>query len=79
MGGGDQWPAIHEKILAADILILSTPSWMGHPCSVAQQVMERLDAAWPKLMTKAGPLRTVRSLLSPLSAMKTGHTRRSLT
>ncbi|MEG9250044.1 NAD(P)H-dependent oxidoreductase [Arthrobacter sp. Soc17.1.1.1] len=44
MGGGDQWPIIREKILAADILILSTPIWMGHPCSVAQQVMERLDA-----------------------------------
>ena len=44
MGNGDEWPAIHEKILAADILVLSTPIWMGHPCSVAQQVMERLDA-----------------------------------
>lgn len=44
MGNGDAWPAIHEKILAADILVLSTPIWMGHPCSVAQQVMERLDA-----------------------------------
>jgi multimeric flavodoxin WrbA len=44
MGNGDQWPTIRERILAADILILSTPIWMGHPCSVAQQVMERLDA-----------------------------------
>lgn len=44
MGDGDQWPIIREKILAADILILSTPIWMGHPCSVAQQVLERLDA-----------------------------------
>ncbi|MEG9249991.1 NAD(P)H-dependent oxidoreductase [Arthrobacter sp. Soc17.1.1.1] len=44
MGGGDQWPEIREQILAADILVLSTPIWMGHPCSVAQQVMERLDA-----------------------------------
>jgi len=44
MGNGDAWPAIHKKILAADILVLSTPIWMGHPCSVAQQVMERLDA-----------------------------------
>lgn len=44
MGDGDQWPTIRERILAADILVLSTPIWMGHPCSVAQQVMERLDA-----------------------------------
>ncbi|KNC19044.1 flavodoxin [Arthrobacter sp. RIT-PI-e] len=44
MGEGDQWPDIRQQILAADILVLSTPIWMGHPCSVAQQVMERLDA-----------------------------------
>ncbi|KRE91796.1 flavodoxin family protein [Arthrobacter sp. Soil764] len=44
MGNGGQWPTIRERILAADILVLSTPIWMGHPCSVAQQVMERLDA-----------------------------------
>ena len=44
MGNGDGWPAIHEKILAADILVLSTPIWVGNPSSVAQQVMERLDA-----------------------------------
>ncbi|MHA7282511.1 flavodoxin family protein [Arthrobacter sp. TMS2-4] len=44
MGNGDQWPTIREQILAADILVLATPIWMGHPCSVAQQVLERLDA-----------------------------------
>lgn len=44
MGDGDAWPAIRQRILAADILVLSTPIWMGHPCSIAQQVMERLDA-----------------------------------
>ncbi|MGK3647182.1 flavodoxin family protein [Pseudarthrobacter enclensis] len=44
MGDGDQWPVIRDRILAADILVLATPIWMGHPCSVAQQVMERLDA-----------------------------------
>lgn len=44
MGGGDEWPAIRTRILGADIIIVSTPIWMGHPCSVAQQVLERLDA-----------------------------------
>ncbi|GAA1351738.1 flavodoxin family protein [Saccharothrix algeriensis] len=44
MGEGDQWPRIRERILAADILLLSTPTWVGHPSSVAQRVMERLDA-----------------------------------
>ena len=44
MGEGDAWPAIREKVLAADILILATPTWMGHPSSVAHRVLERLDA-----------------------------------
>src|SRR3546814_14300348 len=44
MGDGDQWLALHDKILAADIFILASPTWMGHPSSVAQQVLERMDA-----------------------------------
>ena len=44
MGDGDEWPAIRDKILAADILIFATPTWMGHHSSVAQRVQERLDA-----------------------------------
>lgn len=43
MGEGDAWPSIRAKVLAADILILSTPIWLGHPASVAQRVLERLD------------------------------------
>ncbi|MFC9932632.1 flavodoxin family protein [Glutamicibacter sp. NPDC127525] len=44
MGGGDQWPGIRQKLLAADILVLATPIWVGHPASLAQRVLERLDA-----------------------------------
>jgi multimeric flavodoxin WrbA len=44
MGDGDQWPLIRQKVLAADILLLSTPVWLGHPSSIAQRVLERLDA-----------------------------------
>jgi multimeric flavodoxin WrbA len=44
MGEGDAWPGIREKMLAADILVLATPIWLGHPSSVAQRVLERLDA-----------------------------------
>ena len=43
-GDGDEWPALRTKILAADILILGTPIWMGQPSSVAKRVMERMDA-----------------------------------
>lgn len=44
MGEGDQWPAVRTKVVAADILILATPTWMGHMSSVAQRALERLDA-----------------------------------
>ncbi|MEJ3651868.1 NAD(P)H-dependent oxidoreductase [Actinomycetes bacterium KLBMP 9759] len=44
MGEGDDWPAVRERVLAADILVLATPTWMGHMSSVAQRVLERLDA-----------------------------------
>lgn len=44
MGDGDEWPAIREKILAADILVFATPTWMGQHSSIAQRALERLDA-----------------------------------
>ncbi|HIZ51478.1 MAG TPA: flavodoxin family protein [Candidatus Pseudomonas excrementavium] len=43
-GEGDDWPMIRQKMLAADILILGTPVWLGHPSSLCQRVLERLDA-----------------------------------
>ncbi|THA39844.1 NAD(P)H-dependent oxidoreductase [Streptomyces sp. A1547] len=44
MGEGDSWPEIRDTILGCDILVLSTPIWLGHPSSLAQRVLERLDA-----------------------------------
>ena len=43
-GDGDGWPAIREKMLAADILVVSTPIWMGQPSAVCKLALERLDA-----------------------------------
>jgi multimeric flavodoxin WrbA len=44
MGEGDGWPPLREKMLAADILIIATPIWLGQPSSVAKRVLERIDA-----------------------------------
>jgi multimeric flavodoxin WrbA len=44
MGDGDGWPALRDRVRAADILVFTTPTWMGHMSSVAQRVLERLDA-----------------------------------
>jgi len=43
-GEGDAWPGIRGRILAADILIFGTPIWLGQACSIAQRVVERMDA-----------------------------------
>jgi len=44
MGDGDEWPRLRERILAADVLVFATPTWMGQTTSVGQRVLERLDA-----------------------------------
>jgi multimeric flavodoxin WrbA len=38
----DGWPEIFEKVLAADILVLLSPIWLGEKSSVCTQVIERL-------------------------------------
>lgn len=43
-GEGDDWPALREKILAADVLIFGGPIWMGQISSIAKRVLERMDA-----------------------------------
>jgi multimeric flavodoxin WrbA len=43
-GDGDGWPAIRQKMLDADILVIATPIWMGQPSAVCKMVLERLDA-----------------------------------
>jgi multimeric flavodoxin WrbA len=43
-GSGDGWPAIRSEILESDILVFGTPIWLGHPASVTQMVLERMDA-----------------------------------
>lgn len=44
MGTGDDWPKLRARVLAADIFILGTPIWLGHPSSIARRVLERMDA-----------------------------------
>jgi multimeric flavodoxin WrbA len=41
----DDWPAILEKVMAADILVLGSAIWLGEKTSVCTQVIERLYAA----------------------------------
>ena len=38
----DGWPALYEKVQAADILVLATPIWLGEKSSVCTAFIERL-------------------------------------
>lgn len=38
----DEWPAIYEKVMAADILVLCGPIWLGDNSSEMKKVIERL-------------------------------------
>ncbi len=43
-GDGDGWPRLREEMLAAEVLVLVSPIWLGQPSSVAKMVLERLNA-----------------------------------
>jgi len=38
----DEWPAIFERVLDADILVIGTPIWLGEKSSICTRVIERL-------------------------------------
>ena len=38
----DEWPALLERVLAADILVIGQPVWLGDNSSVTRKVIERL-------------------------------------
>jgi multimeric flavodoxin WrbA len=38
----DEWPVIFDRVMAADVLVLLTPIWLGEKSSVCTRVVERL-------------------------------------
>jgi multimeric flavodoxin WrbA len=38
----DEWPALQQRVLDADILVIGTPIWLGDKSSVCTLVVERL-------------------------------------
>jgi len=56
MGEGDAWPAVREQVLAADILVVATPTWLGNMSSVAARMLERLDAELSETDDEGRPL-----------------------
>ena len=40
----DEWPSIHGRVMASDILVIAGPIWLGDNSSITKQVIERLYA-----------------------------------
>ena len=55
-GEGDDWPGVREKILAADILVMATPTWLGQHSSVCQRALERMDAMLSETQEDGRPI-----------------------
>jgi multimeric flavodoxin WrbA len=49
----DEWPRLYQKVLAADILVLCGPIWLGDNSSETKKVIERLYAC-SHLLNDAG-------------------------
>jgi multimeric flavodoxin WrbA len=56
MGDGDEWPSIRQRVLDADILVVVTPTWVGQMSSVANRVLERLDAELSETREDGNPI-----------------------
>lgn len=50
----DEWPAIVDKIKAAQVVIFATPVWWGQRSSLMQRVIERMDAFDEEAHTPGG-------------------------
>lgn len=55
-GEGDDWPTVHEKLMAADILVMATPTWLGQMSSVCMRALERLDALFGETDDSGRPI-----------------------
>jgi multimeric flavodoxin WrbA len=38
-GAGDDWPRVRESILASEILVFASTTWLGRPSSIAQRAL----------------------------------------
>lgn len=55
-GEGDDWPGVHKKILAANIVVFATPTWLGQMSSVCQRALERMDAMFAETDDSGRPV-----------------------
>jgi multimeric flavodoxin WrbA len=71
-GAGDDWPYIRTKIVAANILVMATPIWLGQHSSLCQRALERMDAMLSETQQDGRRLPSTRWAGSSSPAMRTG-------
>lgn len=55
-GPGDDWPAVHAKIMAANIVVFATPIWLGQMSSICLRAIERMDALFAETDDSGRPV-----------------------
>lgn len=56
LGEGDDRPAIHAQIVAAEILLMCTPTWLGQPSSLCQAALERMNGVMAETTEDGAPV-----------------------
>ncbi|MEQ7124509.1 NAD(P)H-dependent oxidoreductase [Actinopolymorpha sp. B11F2] len=56
LGEGDDWPRLHGLLLRSAILVIASPTWLGRPSSIAQRVLERMDAMLSETDSEGRPV-----------------------
>ena len=70
----DHWPRLHDELLGAEILIVATPTWVGHPSSIAQRVIERMDGMMSETDDEGRPVAYNRVAGVVVTATRTART-----
>lgn len=55
-GEGDDWPAVRQKIVDAELLLVATPTWLGQQSSVCMRALERMDAMLSETQADGRPV-----------------------
>ena len=51
----DEWPQIHERVMASHVLVICGPIWLGDNSSVTKQIIERLTRTPQTSTSTASP------------------------
>jgi multimeric flavodoxin WrbA len=68
----DDWPEIYEKVKKANVLVTSSPIWLGDKSSVCTEVIERLYSTSSDLNEAASTPTTDASAVVSSPATRTG-------